>query len=249
VPEVDRAYDDALLASTYDAENAARDDIEFYLALAVELDVHDVTDLGCGTGVLAADLAAAGHAVIGIDPADAMLDIARTRVGGERVTWRLGDSAALDEASADLIVMTGHVAQVFVDEDYWRTTLRRCFGALRPGGHLAFETRNPERRSWTDWTRERTTGRYTTADGISFTSWVQVTDVTDDLVTFDAHNVFTATGEDIVSASTLRFRSRPEIESALADAGFGAPTVYGDWDRSSVTGNSPELIFVATKAA
>jgi SAM-dependent methyltransferase len=248
VPEVDRAYDDALLASTYDPENAARDDIEFYLGLAAEFDAHDVADLGCGTGVLAADLAAAGHAVIGIDPANAMLDIARNRLGGEHVTWRLGDSAALCATSADLIVMTGHVAQVFIDEDYWRTTLRRCFDALRSGGHLAFETRDPERRSWRDWTRERTTGSYTTVDGTTFTSWVQITDVTDDLVSFDAHTVFPATGQDIVSASTLRFRSRAAIESALAAAGFEAPTVYGDWGRGPVTGDSPELIFVAAKA-
>jgi SAM-dependent methyltransferase len=214
---------------------------------ATGFDARDVADLGCGTGVLAADLAAAGHAVVGIDPANAMLDIARNRIGGERVTWRLGDSAALGAASADLVVMTGHVAQVFIDEDYWRTTLRRCFDALRPGGHLAFETRNPEMRSWTDWTRQRTTGTYTTADGTSFTSWVQITDVTDDLVTFDAHNVFAATGQDIVSASTLRFRSRTEIENALEAAGFEPPIVYGDWDRSPVRGPSPELIFVAAK--
>lgn len=245
MPEVDRAYDDALLASTYDAENAGRDDIDFYLALAAELDANDVIDLGCGTGVLACGLAAAGRAVTGIDPADAMLDVARTRPGGERVTWRLGDSALLDEASADLIVMTGHVAQVFLDDDYWRTTLRRCFDALRPDGHLAFETRNPVRRSWADWTRERTTGSYTTADGTRFTSWVQVTDVTGDLVSFDAHNVFEPTGQDIVSVSTLRFRGLQEIESALMTVGFAAPTVYGDWDRSAATSNSPELIFVA----
>jgi hypothetical protein len=102
-------------------------------------------------------------------------------------------------------------------------------------------------RSWTDWTRQRTTGTYTTADGTSFTSWVQITDVTDDLVTFDAHNVFAATGQDIVSASTLRFRSRTEIENALEAAGFEPPIVYGDWDRSPVRGPSPELIFVAAK--
>ena len=247
MPEVDRAYDDALLASTYDAENAGRDDIEFYLALADELAANDVTDLGCGTGLLACDLAAAGHTVTGIDPASAMLEIARTRPGGDRVTWRLGDSAALNDASTDLVVMTGHVAQVFLDDGYWRETLRRCFGALRRGGSLAFETRNPERRSWTEWTLENTTGSYRTADGTRFTSWVQVTDVTDDLVTFEAHNVFAPTGRDVVSVSTLRFRSRPEIEDALTGTGFDAPSVYGDWDRSAVAGYSPELIFVAQR--
>jgi SAM-dependent methyltransferase len=247
VPEVDHAYADALLASTYDAENAGRDDIEFYLDLAAELGAHDVTDLGCGTGVLACELAAAGRAVVGIDPAKAMLDIARARPGGERVAWRLGDSAELLAASADLIVMTGHVAQVFLDEAYWRTTLRQCYDALRPGGHLAFETRNPARRSWTAWNRAQSSGSYVTADGTAFTSWVELTDVTGDRVSFDAHNVFAATEQDVVSTSTLRFRGRAEIEDALAEAGFTVPAVYGDWDRSPATGDTPELIFVAPR--
>jgi hypothetical protein len=176
-----------------------------------------------------------------------MLDIARNRPGSDRVTWRNGDSAEMPRASADLVVMTGHVAQVFVDEPEWRTTIRRCFAALRPGGHLAFETRNPLIRSWTTWTRDRTTGTYTTADGTTFTSWVQITDVTDDLVSFDAHNVFADTGRDIVSTSTLRFRDRAAIESALTEAGSGAATVFGDWDRSAASNDSPELIFVAER--
>jgi O-methyltransferase involved in polyketide biosynthesis len=40
--------------------------------------------------------------------------------------------------------MTGNVAQVFLTDDEWEQTLRGIGAALRPGGHLAFETRRPE---------------------------------------------------------------------------------------------------------
>lgn len=247
MPEIDLGFDNPRLAATYDAENSGRDDIEFYLALAQELDAHKVVDLGCGTGVLACDLAAAGRTVVGIDPANAMLEIARNRAGGDAVTWVLGDSAELDQPDADLIVMTGHVAQVFLDEQYWRTTLQRCFAALRPGGHLAFETLNPQRRVWTTWARDRTTGTYRTADGTRFTSWVQTTDVSGEFVTFDAHSVFGDTGDDVITTSTLRFRDRSAVAGALAEAGFDAPVVFGDWDRSAASDDSRELIFVAAR--
>jgi hypothetical protein len=40
------------------------------------------------------------------------------------------------------------VAQVFLDDAEWATTLRAIHTALRPGGHLAFESRNPDDRAW-----------------------------------------------------------------------------------------------------
>jgi hypothetical protein len=39
--------------------------------------------------------------------------------------------------------MTGNVAQVFVTEREWASTLRATYAALRPGGRLLFETRDP----------------------------------------------------------------------------------------------------------
>lgn len=44
------------------------------------------------------------------------------------------------------------------------------------------------------------------------------------LVSFTAHNEF-PDGEDVISTSTLRFRSREELETSLAAAGFEQITV------------------------
>jgi 2-polyprenyl-3-methyl-5-hydroxy-6-metoxy-1,4-benzoquinol methylase len=80
---VEDGFNDPRLAATYDIENDGRDDIEFYLELARDRGAHDVIKLGCGTGVLATDLARSGHAVVGIDPAEAMLDIGQRRPDGD----------------------------------------------------------------------------------------------------------------------------------------------------------------------
>lgn len=244
---LDLHYTDPRLAAHYDVENAGRDDIEFYLALAAELEAESVVDLGCGTGVLAVDLAARGHHVTGVDPASAMLDVARSRPGGQHVTWVEGDAAALGTAAADLAVMTGHVAQVFRNDDEWLQALAAVHRALNPGGHIAFESRNPDAEGWTSWTRARSFQTFVTGNGESFDSWVQVTQVEPGVVTFSGHTVFPE-GSDIVATSTLAFRARHELEASLADTGFVVRTVYGDWDRSQVTATSPELIIVARRS-
>jgi hypothetical protein len=63
----------------------------------------------------------------------------------------LGRVPALPPLNADLAVMTGNVAQVFLADDEWGQTFRGIGAALRPGGHLAFETRRPDYRAWQEW--------------------------------------------------------------------------------------------------
>lgn len=102
--------------AVYDIESAGRDDLEFYLALAVELGAHDVADVGCGTGVLAVELAELGHRVTGVDPSAAMLGVARQRHDAALVSWVQGEAGALEPSTADLAVMTGHGVQVFLSD-------------------------------------------------------------------------------------------------------------------------------------
>ena len=42
----------------------------------------------------------------------------------------------------DLATMTANVAQVFLDDDEWLSTLRAIHACLRKDGHLAFEARS-----------------------------------------------------------------------------------------------------------
>jgi len=51
--------------------------------------------------------------------------------------------------------------------------------------------------------------------------------------------------ERLVLAWTLRYFFRYEVEHLLARCGFRVTTVYGNFDRSALRDDSPEMIFVA----
>src|SRR5690606_2777227 len=231
-----------------------RDDLEVYAALAVELGARAVIDVGCGTGELAVRLARRGFDVVGVDPAGASLDVARAKADAERVTWMEGDAtgiaAKLPGFAADLAVMTGNVAQVFVNDDDWRETLTALWRVLEPGGHLVFETRRPEVRAWETWADELTTERATLDDGTVVEVSFDLLDVVgldragEPLtVAFRWTYVFdpaVAAPVTVISDSTIRFRERDEIESELAAAGFAVEEVRDAPDRPG-----HEWVFVA----
>ena len=76
-------------------------------------------------------------------------------------------------------------------------------------------------------------------------TWSEVNDVRDGIVSYANHYAFAATGEELVSAMRLRFRTVDELTRSLADAGFAVEHVYGDWDRRPAGTPTRELIVVA----
>jgi SAM-dependent methyltransferase len=234
-------------AAAYDQLNAADDDYRYYAALAARLDAGRVVDLGCGTGSLGVLLATVGCEVVGVDPDQDMLDVARSRPGGERVTWRQGYADALDSDWADLAVMSGHVAQVFVDDAEWRDVLAELRRGLRAGGGLAFETRNPTARGWERWTRRQTSRVVAGGEG-EHEFWHELVSVDLPQVTYATYVRDLRTGEQSGDEETLTFRDEATLRADLQRAGFEVEHIHGDWDQSPVTSTSPELIVVATRA-
>jgi SAM-dependent methyltransferase len=231
------------LASVYDAFDGPRDDLAAYVGIAGELGAGRVLDVGCGTGCLALLLAGTGRTVVGVDPAAASLAVARSKDGSAAVTWIQGDAARIPAVGADLVLMTGNVAQVFVADEDWMQVLRAIGGALRSLGYLVFETRRPERRAWEDWAAD--TGPVTL--DIPGTGPVEqrreVTMVDLPLVSFRYTYTFLADGAVITSDSTLRFRGRDEVESSLAAQGYQVLDVREAPDRPG-----REFVFIAQRA-
>ncbi len=151
MPTFSEFYDPRLVA-IYNTVNPIAGYERFYLDLAAKLSASTIIDVGCGTGLLTCELAKRGHRLIGVEPSSAMLALARRRACGDRVEWIEEDALGLGEVGADLALMTGHVAQIIRDDEVWSATLAAIRKALRPGGRVAFESRNPLAREWTAWT-------------------------------------------------------------------------------------------------
>lgn len=227
---VDDIFDHPRLAAMYDALDPDRSDLDVYVAIADELGARRVLDVGCGTGTFALMLADAGLEVTGVDPAMASLDVARAKPGAQRVRWIHGDATALPPLEVDLATMTANVAQAIVDERDWDGTLRDVYNALRPGGTLVFETRDPAYRAWQEWTRA-TSHDITEIDSVgAVENWADLTVVDLPLVSFRWTFVF-PDGAVLKSDSTLRFRERDEVAGALVAHGYVVDDVRGAPDR------------------
>lgn len=229
------------LAAVYDAFDGHRDDLNSYLALAEELSADVVLDVGCGTGSLAVLLGTGDRTVVAVDPAEASLEIAKAKDGAANVRWIHGDATALPPLSADLALMTGNVAQVFLADDEWGQTLRSIGAALRPGGHLVFETRRPEYRAWQEWAADTGPVILDVPGAGVVEQRCEVTKVSLPFVSFRYTYRFDD-GSVITSDSTLRFRDREEVESNLAAHGYRVVEVRDAPDRPG-----REFVFIAER--
>jgi SAM-dependent methyltransferase len=123
-----------------------------------------VVDLGCGSGIGAELLCAAGFDVLGIDQSEAMIALARRRAPASE--FRVGSFLTADLPPCVAVTAVGEILSYLFDRrntDQRLTRLfRRIHAALRPGGLLLFDVvapgrvrgTGPQRGYWEghDWT-------------------------------------------------------------------------------------------------
>lgn len=212
------------------------DDIDFVVDLAERLDARSAIDFGCGWGALALALADRGLNVTGIDPARAMLDHAKAR-GSGAVRWVQGDANALKDAGpVDLVVMTGNIPSIYVTDEAWDELLGAIRAALRPGGHVAFGSWNPQARPWESWGGK-----------------ARVAPVGDGgfMVGAEAGGGIELAGgkERLHAPSVWRYRTAQTLMGSLAQAGFEIAEAYGDWKQSPLQPASPDIVLVARRTS
>jgi SAM-dependent methyltransferase len=242
---VDEAYTDPELARLYDAENPWHPMDDFYLAL--DLRARSVLDVGCGTGTRLARARKAGHTgrLVGVDPGEGMLAVARAK--SRAVQWIRGDAQSLGlGVRFDLVTMTGHAFQLLLDDVAVRAALRAFRRHLVPGGLLAFETRNPAARAWDRWVPDETRIEIQAPDGEPFEVWVEdAFEHGNDLVAFTSGVRSLRTGRVRTSTSTLRFVDPAHLRALIDEAGFAVEGWFGDWDRTEVAPTRPEVVVLA----
>lgn len=237
----DPLYRDAALAQFYDLDNPWGPDLDYCLGLAA--DAHSVLDLGCGTGQLAARLADVRN-VVGVDLAAAMLDIARLRPGGEHVEWLLADARDLQLGRRfDLVLLTGHAFQVFLTDADRRAVLAAIARHLEPGGRFVFDTRNPMREEWREWTPRSSRRRLDHPALGAVEAWNDAAhDAATGIVTYETHYRTLECGRRLSASSQIRFTPREALAAMLAAAGLWVEEWLGDWMGGPCTPASPEII-------
>lgn len=104
-------------------------------------------DVGCGTGVLAARLAAIGWRMDGIDPSQGMLDVMAREAPAVRGQRAFGDDLPFDGDTFDLVVTVAALHHV-ADPDAVRGTLIEMARVVRPGGRIVVWDHNPRNPYW-----------------------------------------------------------------------------------------------------
>ncbi len=241
----DKLFQDPELVQFYDAENGWADDTRYCLGLARQ--AASVLDLGCGTGLLAAALGPARE-VWGVDPAGAMLEVARRRDGGSSVTWVEADARTVRLGRRfDLVLMTGHAFQCVLTDDDQLALCQTIAAHLAPDGTFIFDTRNPERQEWREWGPDTSRRSFHLPPHGRIEAWNDVShDPATGIVTYGTFYRNHA-GRLWTASSSIRFSTKSNVEACIAQAGLHVETWLGDWQGNAWTPASDEIIPVGRR--
>jgi SAM-dependent methyltransferase len=256
--------DQAFIAEYYDFTPgyAGRPDLGFYLEFARSAG-GKILELGCGTGRVLIPIAAAGCSIVGLDLSEHMLAKCRQKLQvqpqevQERVRLVQGNMTdfALGETFS-LVTTPFRPFQHLVSVDDQLACLQCVNRHLATGGRLIldlFQT-NPRRMFDPAYTEESEEFRdVELPDGrrfgrgnrtAAFHRAEQYNDV--ELIYYVIHP--NGQTERLVQAFPFRYFFRYEVEHLLARCGFRVVDLFGNFDQSPLTDDSPEMIFVAEKS-
>ncbi|HEV7773392.1 MAG TPA: class I SAM-dependent methyltransferase [Conexibacter sp.] len=188
----------------------AREAAPFVLARLREAKIEDglVVDLGCGSGIWAAELLSAGYEVLGVDASAEMLALARSRAPGAKL--RQGSLHDVELPPCAAITAIGECVN-YGGPPSLELLFRRAHAALEPDGLLVFDAAAPG--------REPELHRRARHEG---EGWVMRLDVSEDREarTLTRRISLAYDGRSSEEVHVLRLYERDEVVEWLEAAGF-----------------------------
>ena len=246
----------------YAYDHARVKDIGFFVDYSRELNGRTL-ELGCGTGRVLIPTAAAGCEITGLDLSNYMLGKCREKLVKqpaevqERVKLVRGNMTGFDTGETyQLITIPFRAFQHLVSIEEQKGCLTSIKKHLAPGGLLIFDVfhpypprlvHNPEYMTEVEDLPEtqlpdgRTVRRTSRIAG--FHRDQQYNDI--ELIYYISHP--DGRTERLVQAFRMRYYFRYELEHLLDLCGFRVVELFGDFNKSEFSSDSPEMIFVSEK--
>jgi SAM-dependent methyltransferase len=191
-----------------------------------------VVDLGCGSGIWAAELSRAGYDVLGIDISRSMIELARKRV--PRGEFRIDSLLQAKIPQCEAVTALGECFNYLFDESNSLARLRslfdRVYSALRPGGPFIFDIAEPGRGKG---------ARQRHREG---KDWAVMSDTEEDartnrltrrITTFRKRGKTYVRGEEV---HVLQLYSRAEVAGELRRVGFRVRVLSGYGEQPVLPG-------------
>ena len=255
---------DGFIADYYDSSpilTQRTQDVAFYRMAARQYG-DPVLELGCGTGRITLAVAEAGYRIVGLDISERMLERALEKRGAmprearERVQLVREDMTEFELGEKfRTIVIPFRPFQHLLETEQQIACLNCARKHLAENGRLIvdfFQT-DPERMHDPMFQNELRLAEYDLPGGRHVVLSERVAAFRRALQRNDVEMIFRVTHPDgkeerLVMAWTLRYFFRYEVEHLLARCGFHVEALYGNFDGSPLSDDSPEMIFVAKAA-
>ena len=202
--------------------------------------VRSVLDLCCGTGLLAGELIARGYQVVGVDASDAMLALARERLGPEAELSRMTLPELAVEGVFDAAVCTFDGLN-YLTPDELRLTMAAVALRLRPAGWLVFDLH-------TDGMMNFTIANSVVAGESAGTGFVITSTVDPDARTCETTIELMRPGDSFSEQHRQYFHTDSDVRASLQAAGFAVTAVGEEYTHEPVDASTLRATWTARLA-
>ena len=205
--------------------------------------VRSVLDLCCGTGLLAGELTARGYRVVGVDASDAMLALARERLGPKVTLSRVTLPDLAIDGVFDVAVCTFDGLNYLTAAEL-RLTLAAAAARLRPAGWLVFDLH-------TDAMMDFTVANPTVAGRSAGNDFVIRSVVDPGARTCDTTIELTRPrqGDPFIEHHRQYFHPDADVQEGLREAGFTLLSVEEEYTHETADTSTLRATWTARRSA